>query len=97
MFFALLAAGISLVYPMIVRYITNNVITGTNITESVPTIIKLIFLMVGLLILEYISNFFISYKGHIMGAKMEYDCEMIYLSIIRSCLLISLIIKKLDS
>jgi len=73
MFFALLAAGISLVYPMIVRYITNNVITGTNITESVPTIIKLIFLMVGLLILEYISNFFISYKGHIMGAKMEYD------------------------
>lgn len=73
MFFALLAAGISLVYPMIVRYITNNVITGSNITESVPTIIKLIFLMIGLLILEYISNFFIAYKGHIMGAKMEYD------------------------
>lgn len=73
MFFALLAAGISLVYPMIVRYITNNVITGSNISESVPTIIKLIFLMIGLLILEYISNFFIAYKGHIMGAKMEYD------------------------
>ena len=73
MFFALLAAGISLVYPMIVRYITNNVITGTNISESVPTIIKLIFVMLGLLMLEYISNFFISYKGHIMGAKMEYD------------------------
>lgn len=73
MFFALLAAGISLVYPMIVRYITNNVITGTDISETIPTIIKLIFLMIGLLILEYISNFFISYKGHIMGAKMEYD------------------------
>ncbi|HHX11885.1 MAG TPA: ABC transporter ATP-binding protein [Clostridiales bacterium] len=73
MFFALLAAGISLIYPMIVRYITNNVITGSNISEAVPTIIKLVFLMIGLLILEYISNFFISYKGHIMGAKMEYD------------------------
>ena len=67
MFFALLAAGISLVYPMIVRYITNNVITGANISESVPIIIRLIFLMLGLLMLEYISNFFISYKGHIMG------------------------------
>ncbi|HCR41350.1 MAG TPA: thiamine ABC transporter permease, partial [Lachnospiraceae bacterium] len=73
MFFALLAAVISLVYPMIVRYITNNVLTGAGIAEMVPTIIKLLFLMLGLLILEYISNYFISYKGHIMGAKMEYD------------------------
>lgn len=73
MFFALLAAAISLVYPIIVRYITNNVITGAEISETVPTIIKLLFLMLGLIILEYISNYFISYKGHIMGAKMEYD------------------------
>lgn len=73
MFFALVAAGISLVYPMIVRYITNDVIAGSQITESVPTIIKLLLLMGGLLLLEFISNYYISYQGHIMGAKMEYD------------------------
>lgn len=73
MFFALVASGITLIYPMIVRYITNDVIAGTQISESVPTIIKLLFLMCGLLILEFISNYFISYKGHMMGAKMEYD------------------------
>jgi len=73
MFFALLAAGISLVYPMIVRYITNDLLVDSNIAEAIPTIVKLIFLMLGLIALEFISNFFIAYKGHMMGAKMEYD------------------------
>lgn len=73
MFFALVAAAISLIYPMIVRYITNHVLVGSQFSEAVPIIVKLLFVMLGLAILEYISNFFIAYKGHIMGAKMEYD------------------------
>ena len=73
MFFALLAAAISLVYPMIVRYITNDVLVHYEVSEATPILVKLLFLMLGLAILEYISTFFISYKGHIMGAKMEYD------------------------
>lgn len=73
MFFALLAAGISLVYPLIVRYITNDLLVNYEISDAMNTIIKLCFLMVGLAILELASNFFISYQGHIMGAKMEYD------------------------
>lgn len=73
MFFALLAAVISLVYPMIVRYLTNNVLANTGITQAIPIIIKLLFVMLGLAALEYISTYFISYKGHIMGARMEYD------------------------
>lgn len=73
MFFALVAAVISLIYPMIVRYITNNILVKYELSEASPMIIKLIFVMIGLAILEYISNFFISYQGHIMGAKMEYD------------------------
>lgn len=71
--FALLSAAISLVYPMIVRYITNDLLVKYGITQAAPIIIKLLFLMLGLLILEFISNFFTAYKGHIMGAKMEYD------------------------
>ncbi|MDF2842091.1 MAG: ywjA [Herbinix sp.] len=73
MFFALLAAGISLVYPMIVRYITNDVLVNYEMSEATPIIIKLLLAMLGLALLEFISTFFISYQGHIMGAKMEYD------------------------
>ncbi len=73
MFFALVAAAISLVYPMIVRYITNHVLTLGDLSKATPIIIKLLFIMLGLALLEYISNFFIAYQGHIMGAKMEFD------------------------
>lgn len=73
MFFALLAAAISLVYPMIVRYITNDVLINYDLNEGFTIIIKLLFLMLGLVILEFISNFFMTYQGHMMGAKMEYN------------------------
>lgn len=73
LFFALVAAAISLVYPMIVRYITNDILINYDLSESAPIIIKLLFFMLGLLILEYASNYFTAYQGHIMGAKMEYD------------------------
>lgn len=73
MFFALLAAAISLVYPLIVRYITNELLVKYSITDAMHSIIKLSFLMIGLAIIELVSNFYIAYKGHIMGAKMEYD------------------------
>jgi ATP-binding cassette subfamily B protein len=73
MFFALLASAISLIYPMIVRYITNDILVNYDISQSAPIIIKLLFAMLGLAIIEYISTYFTSYKGHMMGAKMEYD------------------------
>jgi ATP-binding cassette subfamily B protein len=73
MFFALVAAAISLVFPMIVRYITNNVLVNYELSEATPIILKLLFVMLALALLEFASNFFIAYKGHMMGAKMEYD------------------------
>lgn len=73
MFFALLASAISLVYPIIVRYITNDILINYDISESAPIIIKLLFVMLGLAAIEYISTYFTTYKGHMMGAKMEYD------------------------
>lgn len=73
MFFAFIASGLTLIYPLIVRYITNEVLVKYNIAEATPIIIKLLLAMLGLVVLEFISNFFISYKGHIMGAKMEFD------------------------
>lgn len=73
MFLALVAAAISLTYPMIVRYITNHVLAENELAKAAPIIIQLLFVMLGLAILEFVSTFFISYQGHIMGAKMEYD------------------------
>ncbi|NLL73176.1 MAG: ABC transporter ATP-binding protein [Clostridiales bacterium] len=73
MFFAFLASAISLTYPIIVRYITNNVLVNYEISESAPIIIKLLFAMIGLAVLEYVSTYFTAYKGHMMGAKIEYD------------------------
>ncbi|HPU63805.1 MAG TPA: ABC transporter ATP-binding protein, partial [Mobilitalea sp.] len=73
MFFSLLASVVSLIYPMIVRYINNDILLRYDISEAVPIIVKLLFAMLGLAAVEFISTFFTSYKGHMMGAKMEYD------------------------
>lgn len=73
MFFAFLASAISLIYPMIVRYITNDVLVNHEISESAPIIIKLLIAMVGIALIEYMSTYFTAYKGHMMGTKMEFD------------------------
>ena len=70
---AFMAAAITLIYPLIVRYITNTVLIQYEISDAIHIIVKLMLVLVGLALLELFCNFFISYKGHIMGAKMEYD------------------------
>lgn len=73
MFFALLVSGITLLYPLIVRYITNTVLIEYEIAEAIPILVKLAIGMLLLAIIEYLSNYYIAYKGHIMGAKIEFD------------------------
>ena len=72
MFFAILGAATTLVIPLIVRYITNEVIYRPG-QEALQMILKLGVLMVGLVALECFSNFYIAYFGHMMGAKIEHD------------------------
>lgn len=73
MFFALLVSGITLIYPLIVRFITNTVLMEYEIQEAIPLLMKLAIGMVFLAIIELIGNYYIAYKGHIMGAKIEFD------------------------
>lgn len=73
MFFALTAAVTSLIYPLVIRYITNDLLINYPISESMGILIKIGFGLVGLAILELICNFYIAYKGHMMGAYIEYD------------------------
>lgn len=72
MFFAFLAAAVTLVVPLVIRYITSTVIYYEP-NQALHVILKLAAVMVFLIIVEAFSNFFIAYWGHIMGAKMEYD------------------------
>lgn len=72
MFFAILGAAVTLIIPLIIRYITGTVIHYQP-DKALAVILKLALLMVGLVLLEAFCNFFIAYQGHIMGAKMEYD------------------------
>ena len=72
MFFACLAAAITLIIPLIIRYITNDVIYRAP-DESLHTIFMLSGVMLILILIEFFSNFFITNYGHMMGAKMEYD------------------------
>ena len=72
MFFATVAATVTLIIPLIVRYITTHVIYWDAKT-ALHTILSLVILMLFLVILEFYSNYFITNYGHMMGARMEYD------------------------
>lgn len=72
MLFACIGAGVTLVLPLIIRYITNDVIYRDS-GESLQLILKLSLFTIFLIALEFYCNYFIAYYGHIMGAKMEYD------------------------
>lgn len=69
---AFIAAGINLVFPLIVRYITGDVLNA-NSSIAVGLIVKATLLMLFLTLVEYLCNYFISSYGHIMGVRMEHD------------------------
>lgn len=72
MFFAILGAAVTLVIPMIVQYITNDVIYFDR-ADARHAILILGAVMLALVALEVFCNFYIAYFGHTMGAKMEAD------------------------
>ena len=72
MFFAILGAAVTLAIPLIVRYITGSVV-NRPLQEATGLIMKLGILMVVMILVELGCNFYISYFGHIMGAKIEHD------------------------
>ena len=70
--FAVVGAAVTLVIPLIVRYITGTVIYYAPSEISVA-VVRLAALMFGLVLLECGCNVFIAYYGHIMGAYIEAD------------------------
>ena len=72
LFFAMLAAAVSLVIPLLVKRITD---TATEMTVSAAgkLIITVGIAMVVMVLIEAGSNFYITYYGHMMGAYIERD------------------------
>ena len=72
MFFAIMASIITLVIPLVVRYITSTVIYYET-DEAFRVILKLGLMMTVLILFQCYCNYFIANYGHVMGAKIEYD------------------------
>ena len=72
MFFAFLASVISLVIPLVVRYITSNIAAMPTET-AVKSIITIGIVLIVLVLIQFVANFYVTDIGHVMGAKMEYD------------------------
>ncbi|MED9966301.1 MAG: ABC transporter ATP-binding protein [Blautia sp.] len=72
LFFAVLGAAITLVIPLLVRYIMDSV-GGMSLSEAKIAILKIGLIMIGLILVQLGSRFFITYYGHMMGAYIEHD------------------------
>ncbi len=68
---SMIVALISLILPLCIRYITNDVLSMTDIDHS--AIYQVGLFMIGLVLIEVACNFFVTYKGHLMGVYMEHD------------------------
>jgi ATP-binding cassette subfamily B protein len=72
MFCALILSVIDLVFPIIIRYLSNDVYTQRNHKMLQIVLLTGLFLF-ALYVLRYFCQYYITSWGHIMGAKMETD------------------------
>ena len=72
LFFAFLASATALVIPLVVRYITSN-IANIKADGDIRLILTIGGVLFGLVLVNFGSKYFISYVGHVMGAKIEYN------------------------
>ncbi len=63
---------LSLLFPLLVRYVTN-VVLENDLSKAHEAILWIGSLMLLLVFLQNVSNFFVDYKGHELGARMESD------------------------
>lgn len=72
MLFAIIASSVVLVFPLITRYILYNVL-DLPYSASISILIKFAIIMIVLIILEFVANYFMGYCGHMIGTYMEHD------------------------
>lgn len=62
----------TLVFPLLVRYITKDVLEG-DLSTALNEVYWIGGLMLVLVTIQNIGNYFVDYKGHEVGARMERD------------------------
>ncbi len=69
MFFALLIAGSDLIFPIFTRKIINEIIPAGRM----DLLLRWTIFMCILFVISYISNYIVSYWGHLLGVRIEHD------------------------
>lgn len=69
---AFVVSAITLALPLCVRYITKDILAG-NAADRLSQIYTMGGVMLGLVVIYTLCDMFVSYQGHVMGAKMERD------------------------
>ena len=72
LFCALIVATVTLLLPLCARYITKNILEA-DAPNALDQILKVGVLMLGLALVHTACNFYVAYRGHTMGARMEGD------------------------
>ncbi len=73
MFCALILSAIDLVFPIIVRYMLNDVYTNKTSDQIIKFVVLIGVALLAMYIIRYFCQYYITSWGHIMGAKMEAD------------------------
>ncbi|QED47900.1 ABC transporter ATP-binding protein [Cytobacillus dafuensis] len=69
---AIIVSALTLVFPLLVRYITKDVLEG-DLSTALGEVYWIGGLMLVLAVIQNIGNCFVDYKGHEIGARMESD------------------------
>ncbi len=73
MFCALILSMIDLAFPLIVRYLLNDVYVLNDANKIIKYVLYVGIALLFMYIVRYFCQYFITSWGHIMGAKMESD------------------------
>src|SRR5215211_1557281 len=69
---AFIVAGITLLLPLLTRYITKTVLAG-RVPNALGEIYRVGALMLVLIVIHTACNYYVDYRGHAMGAMIESD------------------------
>lgn len=72
LFCAFLVSGVTLLFPLLTRYITKTVLEG-GMPNALGEIYRTAALMLLLILIHTACNYYVDYRGHAMGAMMERD------------------------
>ncbi|TCP24834.1 ATP-binding cassette subfamily B protein [Scopulibacillus darangshiensis] len=69
---AFITSALTLVFPLLVRYITKDVL-AEDLSTALNKVYWILGLMLVIVAIQNIGNYFVDYKGHEIGARMESD------------------------